>query len=207
VNLNRAGIVDRVEARVGTELAGCWHLDALIGAGGSAAVYRGLHRDGRVGAVKVMHAHLECDSRWIRRLEREARLLHSLRHPGLVPLLDFGYTSDGAPFLVMELLEGRSLEALRRERGGTLGVAESIRHTEALLEVLEHTHGLGVTHRDLKPSNLFLTEGGALKVVDFGIATAAADERLSGTESVTRGILGNACVHAAGASERSLGPR
>jgi serine/threonine protein kinase len=90
----------------------------------------------------------------------------------------------------MELLEGRSLEALRRERGGTLGVAESIRHAEALLEVLEHTHGLGVTHRDLKPSNLFLTERGELKVLDFGIATAAADERFGGTESVTRGILG-----------------
>lgn len=158
--------------------------------GGTAAVYRGVSASGHAGAVKVMHAHLADDRAWARRLRREARLLGSVRHPGLVALLDFGATDDGAPFLVTELLEGCSLEELRQEKGGKLPVEDVFAYAATVLDVLSHTHALGIVHRDLKPSNVFLTDGGQLKVLDFGIASSMAAETLDGFHSATRGVLG-----------------
>ena len=94
--------------------------------GGTAAVYRSTHSDGRPCAVKVMHSHLAYDRGWVRRLKREAALLGSLNHPGLVSVLQVAALEPDTPFLVMELLEGRSLEALRRGRGGKLSFTHII---------------------------------------------------------------------------------
>jgi len=159
--------------------------------GGTAAVYRSTHSDGRACAVKVMHSHLAYDRGWVRRLKREAALLGSLNHPGLVRVLQVAALEPDTPFLVMELLEGRSLEALRRGRGGKLPVDEALRYTVAILDVLEHTHARGVIHRDLKPSNVFVTAESEVKVLDFGIAAEDAPESAEPTfASTTRGLLG-----------------
>jgi serine/threonine-protein kinase len=91
----------------------------------------------------------------------------------------------------MELLEGRSLEALRQASGGALPVADVLRHVAAVLEVLEHTHALRVVHRDLKPSNVFVTRDGHTRVLDFGIASAGdAPAQADASITATRGILG-----------------
>ncbi|HEY3499234.1 MAG TPA: serine/threonine-protein kinase, partial [Polyangiaceae bacterium] len=169
----------------GTELAGEWKVEELIGRGGSAAVYRAHRSDGTPGAVKVMHPQLALNEHWVRRFAREVALLRKNPHPGVATVLDVGEVG-GTPFYVMELLQGTSLEALRSSRGGFLPVDETLRHADAVLEVLAFVHEAGIVHRDIKPSNLFLTESGAIKVLDFGIASGA----LSGEHTTTGGILG-----------------
>jgi serine/threonine-protein kinase len=172
-------------------LEGGWTLIELLGIGGTAAVYRATHPEAGGAAVKLVHPHLAYDRDWVRRLRREAKLLRSIRHRGLVRLLEAGIFDGGSPFFVMELLAGRSLDALRKEAGGTLPLADTLGFASALLDVLAHTHALGVVHRDLKPSNLFVTNSGELKVLDFGIASGPAHEVDDGTaRSSTRGILG-----------------
>lgn len=176
--------------RVLTELAGGWTLEQLIGLGGSAAVYRGRRADGSVGAVKVMHAHLSLDAGWLRRFQRETALLRQFPCSGVARVLEVG-PSAGPPFFVMELLEGQSLEAARVACGGTLPVADALAHADAALQVLSSMHAVGVVHRDIKPSNLFLSDNGQLKVLDFGIATASANDQGAGLgHTTTRGILG-----------------
>jgi serine/threonine-protein kinase len=97
------------------------------------------------------------------------------------------------PYIALELLDGRSLEVLRRERGGRLPVREALELVRGVLRALSAVHALGIVHRDLKPSNVFVTTAGELKVLDFGIA-AANDGVSSGVDetaaSTTRGILG-----------------
>lgn len=177
--------------RVLTELEGGWFLEELIGLGGSAAVYRGRRTaDGCVGAVKVMHSHLSLDATWLRRFRREIALLQQNPCSGVARVLEIGPPS-GAPFFVMELLLGQSLETARVASGGTLPVAEVLAHADSVLQVLSLLHGVGVVHRDLKPSNLFLTEPGEIKVLDFGIATARSNDPSSGLgHTTTVGILG-----------------
>jgi serine/threonine-protein kinase len=178
------------KGRLGSCLGG-WTLQELIGMGGMAAVYRATSAAGEVGAVKVMHRHLAGHAEWVRRLRREADLLLALEHPGLVRLLERKALDDGTPFLVMELLDGGTLEALRKASAGALPLTDVLDHAREVLDVLAYTHARGIVHRDLKPSNVFVTTRGALKVLDFGIAShpalAGGDATLA---SATRGILG-----------------
>ena len=93
-------------------------------------------------------------------------------HPGAVRILDDDVTDEGEPFLVMELLEGESLDA-RLERDGPLPAADVIDQAIQLLDVLGAAHARGIVHRDIKPHNLFWTPAGQLKVLDFGVARLA----------------------------------
>lgn len=169
--------------------AASFTLHEVIGSGGTAVVYRATRNDGTSSALKLIHPHLASDESWVRRFCREASLLRSLSHPGLLRVLDVGTFADGSSFVAFELLDGCSLEVLRRERGGRLDVADVFSHALRVLDVLSYTHARGVVHRDLKPSNVFLTRNGELKVLDFGIAvdTARADP---GAAPATLGILG-----------------
>jgi serine/threonine-protein kinase len=155
--------------RVGTTLCNRWTIDGLIGIGGMAQVFRATHRNGRAVAVKVMRPELAVEPSFVERFLREGYVANKVGHPGAVAILDDDVASDGAPFLVMELLRGRTLAA-RLHEAGPLPVAEALGVVASVLDVLAAAHDKGIVHRDLKPENLFETEGGEIKLLDFGIA-------------------------------------
>ena len=177
-------LIRRAEGRIGSVLRGKWRIDRLLGVGGMAAVYAGTHRNGKRGAIKILHVELSADPEVRRRFLQEGYVANKVDHPGAVSVLDDDIAEDGAVFLVMELLEGQTLEALAHTRPGErLGVVEALGLTDQLLEVLAAAHDQGIVHRDLKPENLFLTREGRLKVLDFGIARV---RELQGADRITR---------------------
>jgi serine/threonine protein kinase len=163
-------IDDEAYARLGQILCGRYQLDSVLGVGGMATVYAATHRNRRRFAIKLLHAELSVHSVVRERFQREGYVTNSVNHPGAVAVLDDNVTEDGSPFLVMELLEGMSVEALWEKHGRTLSVQASLEVADQLLDVLEAAHANGILHRDLKPANLFVTRDGRLKVLDFGVA-------------------------------------
>jgi len=175
--------------RIGKTLCGKYFLDEVLGVGGTAVVFRATHRNGNKVAVKLLHDHL-CKSRDItRRFMREAYLANLLEHPGTVRVLDDDADENGVAFLVLELLEGETLEERRVRLGGRLGVDDVLGYMDRLLEVLELAHEKNIVHRDIKPSNIFLTKDGVLKVLDFGIARML-DEQGAATATKTGQTIG-----------------
>ncbi|WP_437875767.1 protein kinase domain-containing protein [Sorangium sp. So ce513] len=157
------------ERRVGTTLRGKWTIDRLLGIGGMAAVYAATHKIGRREAIKILHPEVARSKDLRARFEREAQAVNRFQHPGAVEIRDIDMTEDGAPFLVMELLEGESL-ADRLQRLGNIETGELLRLMDELLDVLGAAHERGIIHRDIKLDNLFVETTGRLKVLDFGIA-------------------------------------
>ena len=153
-------------------------MEALLATGGMGEVWaaRDLLLD-RAVAVKVLGGALAGDGRAAERLRREARAAARLEHPNIARVLDLG-EQDGRPYLVMELLEGESLAA-RIDRAGAMAPPEAARVVVAVADALEAAHRAGVVHRDVKPGNVFLTSGGEVKVLDFGIASAAGEAALT----------------------------
>jgi serine/threonine protein kinase len=169
----------RSRERVGSVLNDKWTLERLIGIGGMAAVYAARHRNGARGAVKVLHPDLSRHREVRERFQREGYAANRVDHPGCVKVTDDDVVASGADagtaYLVMELLEGESLQD-RMERGPPMNEREFLLIAESVLEVLEVAHANEVVHRDLKPENLFLVTGGGegerprVKVLDFGLA-------------------------------------
>jgi serine/threonine-protein kinase len=157
------------EARLGQTLRGKWTLERIIGVGGMAAVYAGVHKIGRKDAIKILHPEVARSKEQSVRFEQEAHAANKLSHPGAVEIRDIDVSEDGCPFLVMELLEGENL-AERASRLGGLPTDELLRYVDDLLDVLTAAHAQGIVHRDIKLDNLFVTTEGKLKVLDFGIA-------------------------------------
>jgi Tol biopolymer transport system component len=150
----------------GTKL-GPYEIQSPLGAGGMGEVYRA--RDTRLErdvAIKVLPASLSSDSNLKQRLEREAKAVSKLSHPHICTLHDIGH-QDGVDFLVMELVEGETLE--QRLLKGPLPPEQTLRIATDIASALASAHRLGITHRDLKPSNVMLTKTGA-KLMDFGLA-------------------------------------
>ncbi len=166
-------------ARVGTTLRGKWHLDALLGVGGTASVYSGTHRNGIVGAVKVLHPDYARDEFTRERFLREGFVANLVDHPGIVQVIDDDETEDGEPFLVMELLEGRALNDATASCGGSIEPDRLLLLVDQLLDALIAAHDAGIVHRDLKPENMFLTRDGRVKILDFGIARMPEGPRSS----------------------------
>ena len=158
------------EKRVGRTLNGKWHIDSLLDIGGMAAVYVATHRNGNRVAIKILHPIFPRTSNVRERFQREGYLANKVAHPGSVTVLDDDTTEDGAVFLVMELLEGQSMEGLLHRSGGVLTVQHVLAIADQVLDVLAAAHVNGVIHRDIKPGNLFLTKEGQVKVLDFGLA-------------------------------------
>ena len=159
--------LERCKQRVGTVVRG-YRLEGLLGVGGMAAVYAASHAGGRV-AIKILHAHVAVSKELRARFEQEALAVGRLGHPATVQVHAVSLTDEGAPFMVMELLEGESL-GQRAHRLGEVPALELLGYMETLLDVLAVAHDKGVIHRDIKPDNLFVTGDGRLKVLDFGIA-------------------------------------
>ena len=171
--------------RVGLVMNGKWRLDELIGVGGMAAVYAATHRNGNRVAVKVLHPHFVANDSIRSRFQREGYVANKIEHPGAVRVLDDDATADGAVFLVMELLEGETLENRLRRRGW-LPADEALSIVYHLLDVLAAAHDRGIIHRDIKPDNVFITRTGLLKVLDFGIARLAessAEQKVARTNT------------------------
>lgn len=159
------------EARVGQLLHAKWRLDQLLGVGGMASVYAATHRNGKRGAVKLLHPELSRIEEAKTRFLREGYVANSVGHPGAVSVLDDDVTADGLVFLVMELLEGTTLDQLAEARDPhRLELATVLEMADGLLDVLVAAHEKGIVHRDIKPENLFVTTDGRIHVLDFGIA-------------------------------------
>jgi serine/threonine-protein kinase len=161
----------QVQQRIGKTLCRKYTLEKVIGLGGMAAVYRGVHRNGNKVAVKVLHTELSVYKDVRERFLREGYVANKVDHPAIVRVLDDDVAEDGAVFIVMELLEGESLEEHIVKKGGSLSANEAVPFVCQLLDVLVAAHAQGIVHRDLKPENLFVMQrDGSLKVLDFGIA-------------------------------------
>lgn len=156
--------------RVGQVLRGKWRIDGLLGVGGMASVFAGTHRNGNRVAIKILHPQVAVDPSIQERFLREGYVANAVGHDGAVTVLDDDTTDDGAVFLVMELLEGETLDARVDRLGGRLPLNEVVSLADQLLDILASAHAKGIVHRDIKPENLFLTRKGLLKVLDFGIA-------------------------------------
>jgi serine/threonine-protein kinase len=135
-----------------------------------ASVYVARHTIGRLDAIKILHPALAATPQLRARFEQEARVVNRFRHRGAVEVRDMDTTEDGAPFIVMELLEGETLSALARRTGGPLDVPTVLQIADEVLDVLTAAHAQGIIHRDIKPDNLLRLADGHIKVLDFGIA-------------------------------------
>ena len=152
---------------------GRYRVEALIGEGAMADVYRafdpGIHR---TLAVKILKPEFRQNREYASRFLREAKAAGALNHPSIVTIYDVGQV-DGYPYIAMELIDGRGLNDVVRERG-SLPPEEVTAIGLQLAEGLRYAHGLGVVHRDIKPSNIMLLDDGrTLKILDFGIARMA----------------------------------
>ncbi len=146
---------------------GPYEILAPVGAGGMGEVYRA--RDSRLErevAIKVLPQHLSDKPELKQRLEREAKSISNLSHPNICTLYDVG-EQEGAAFLVLEFLEGETLE--KRLEKGPLPAEQLLRLAIEMTDALEKAHKQGIIHRDLKPGNVMLTKTGA-KLMDFGLA-------------------------------------
>ena len=151
----------------GTKL-GPYEVLSAIGAGGMGEVYRA--RDTRLGrevAIKVLPQHLSSNPALKARMEREARAISALNHPYICQLYDVG-SQDGIDYLVMEMLDGQTLD--RRLAAGPLPLTQLLELATQIADALDAAHSKGVVHRDIKPSNILLTLRGHAKVLDFGLA-------------------------------------
>jgi serine/threonine-protein kinase len=147
----------------------------LLGRGGMGAVYRATDRLlQRNVALKVLPPELEQQD-IVRRLEREARVLASLEHPGIVAVHDAGTLGDGRPFYIMRLVRGRRLDEQARDEGR----GQRLRRFLAVCDAVSFAHSRGVIHRDLKPSNVMVGEFGEVLVLDWGVAKLAGETDLT----------------------------
>ncbi len=174
----------RGQERLGTTVANKYRIDRLIGTGGMAVVYAVTHRNNKRFAMKMLHAELSVNESMRQRFLREGYVANTVDHPGAVAVVDDDVADDGAAYLVMELLEGLSVDEALEKSGQKLSLSLSLTVAAQTLDVLAAAHAKGIVHRDLKPANLFLTRDGRVKVLDFGIARLRqAENGIAATQS------------------------
>src|SRR5262249_55904338 len=151
-----------------------YQITAKLGEGSFAAVYRGYDPDLlREVAIKVPHRHLLSRSEDVEKYIAEARVVASLDHPNIVPVLDIGSNEEFPYFIVSKLIEGSSLAEQMKEDGQSL--SEAAKLVERVTEALHYAHRKGLVHRDIKPGNILLDTNGKPYVADFGLALKEED--------------------------------
>lgn len=165
---DQASIVDTV-------IDGQYHIEAMLGKGGMGAVYRARHilLGDRV-AIKVLPPHVRSNAEWLRRFRREGQAARRFRHPNSVTVHDLRTTPDGTTYMVMEYVQGHTLDAELKRRG-RFTPKEAFEILTPIMSVLDTAHSMGVVHRDLKPENIMVSlpdNNGApvVKLLDLGIA-------------------------------------
>ena len=176
---------DHQDRLIGTRI-GPYRVVSILGHGGMSTVYRGERDDSQYKqtvAIKVLQ-HATLHPRLRSRLHSERHILATLDHPSIARLIDSGDLEDGTPYLVMEHVDGESIESYCD--GRTLFVRERVELFVQVCAAVQYAHRNLVVHRDIKASNIFVTEEGVPKLLDFGIAKLLAPESLSHTLPVTR---------------------
>jgi eukaryotic-like serine/threonine-protein kinase len=176
---------DHQDRLIGTRV-GPYRVVSILGHGGMSTVYRGERDDSQyqqVVAIKVLQ-HATLHPRLRSRLHSERHILATLDHPSIARLIDSGDLEDGTPYLVMEHVDGESIDVYCDNR--TLFVRERLELFIQVCAAVQYAHRNLVVHRDIKPSNIFVTDEGVPKLLDFGIAKLLAPESLSHTLPVTR---------------------
>ncbi len=161
---------------VNTVLDGQYQMEALLGKGGMGAVYRARHilLGDRV-AIKVLPPEVRTNAEWLRRFRREGQAARRFRHPNSVTVYDLRTAADGTIYMVMEYVEGHTLDAELKSRG-RFTAADALEVLTPIMSVLDTAHSMGVVHRDLKPENIMVGKsvdaGGQpfVKLLDLGIA-------------------------------------
>lgn len=171
---------------LGSVISDQYELVAEIGRGHLGVVYKAKQKsDGALVAIKILTRGTDRD---VQRFQREVRAAHKLNHPNIVRVYDLGSTEYGAPFIVMELVEGTTLRAIIRSEGA-LPVGRCMNIFMQCCDALEHLHNHGIVHRDLKPANIMLVpQAGShemVKIVDFGLALPM-DPEAAKAEKVTQ---------------------
>ncbi len=158
---------------------GRYHIEAFVGAGAIGRVYRARHDElATTFAMKLLYGDYACDGDFAARFRREAVILGSLKHPGIIGVTDFGSNEEGTPFLVMEYGEGRTLAAYLAA-AGALTESDAISIASQIASALAQAHEQGVVHRDLKPQNVLVSNqavGRTAKILDFGFAQAVQSD-------------------------------
>jgi serine/threonine protein kinase len=185
---DQTGLQSTHELQPGMIIRNKYEILDQLGIGGMGVVYRGRHLTfNEMCAIKVVNEGVAGDSNFLQRFQTEAVVTRKLRHPNAVRVDDFDYTDDGRPFIVMELVEGKSIGEVLLEQG-PFAVPRALRIVTQAARALGVAHQLGVVHRDIKPGNILLTkdeQGQEMaKVLDFGIAklreTSGGDGKSSG---------------------------
>jgi serine/threonine-protein kinase len=186
----------RSQSLEGTIVADRYRIERLIGRGGMGTVWAGRHLSlKQLVAVKFIHEKLATSEEALRRFDLEAKAAAKIKSRHAAAVFDHGVTETGQPYIVMEYLEGETLERSIRRRG-PLPLAEVTAIVTQAARALDSAHEAGIVHRDLKPDNIFLAadpESGKLgytvKLVDFGIAKIVHDEAASGAAATQAGTV------------------
>ncbi len=154
---------------IGRLISGRYRVEAKVGMGGMAVVYRALdQQENRIVAIKVLRPEFQGDEEFVRRFSREAEAAAKVFHENIVNLLDVGIDGD-MRYIVMEYVDGRTLKEMIRDEG-KIHPDVAIRMTIRILAAVDHAHRNGIVHRDIKPQNILVDRNGVVKVADFGIA-------------------------------------
>jgi TPR repeat protein/tRNA A-37 threonylcarbamoyl transferase component Bud32 len=178
------------------QVVGNYHILGVLGEGGMGVVYLGQHTlIDRRAAIKVLLPEYSRDQEIVRRFFTEARAANAIQHPGIVEIYDFGHhQADGRAFIVMELLQGESLQQ-RLERLRGLAPADAVLLTRQIAGALGAAHRASIVHRDLKPDNIFIVRdpevpgGERIKLLDFGIAKLADPSVVPAHERTRAGVI------------------
>jgi serine/threonine-protein kinase len=191
------------------QVVGPYRLEALLGRGGMAEVWRASRIDGhlrREVALKLPFLPPQSAiqrSAWVQRFERERDILAGLRHPNVAALLDAGVADDGQAWLALEYVDGEPITAHCDSR--RLGVRERLQLFRQVLLAMQHAHAHLVIHRDLKPGNILVTTAGEVRLLDFGIAKLLAEEQQGADATELTLIAGRPMTPAYASPEQVLG--
>ncbi|MEP6671159.1 MAG: SUMF1/EgtB/PvdO family nonheme iron enzyme [Chthoniobacter sp.] len=152
-----------------------YRIEKLIGRGGMGAVYKGIQLNlDRPVAIKLLPAEIAADAQFVTRFEREARTLARLQHSRIVTIHDFGRTSEGHLYFVMEYIDGTDLRRILKGPG--LDPEQALAVVGQLCDALQAAHREGIVHRDIKPENVLITKDGYVKLADFGLSRPPQEE-------------------------------